>query len=134
MPKGYALEEATTTQVVSAYAAAPMEIPAYDTAAPPAWFVAGEFFLPLGVDAVRLDVIGFVSDPVLTLEARLFDMTAAEPVDGSSVSITKTTSTRALSGGMELAGNRQYQIQIRCFGGASADFYLGSMSTATISD
>jgi hypothetical protein len=129
MPSGYGLTEATSFEVVSAYASARTRIQA--VAASPGWHVAGAFFLPLSGSA-RLDVLGSVSAAGLTMNVRLFDLVTNQPVPGL-VSITSLGTTRQLGPLSQLTGQRAYQIQAEVIGGTTTDKF-GTLDTATVSE
>jgi hypothetical protein len=132
MPSGFALEEATTTEVIAAYSAPAATFQA--VSATPGWYVAGEFYLPQSCDA-RLDVIMSVSDSGLTARARLFDLSSTPPaaVSGASVSTTSETPSRSLSGVVSLTGAHRYQIQVECTGGTGNEDFA-AFQTGTITD
>lgn len=130
MPQGHALEEADTTQVVAAFNAAHRHILAVSSE--PGWYVLGTFFLPQSCQAT-LEIQGCVSDPSLTLKARLFDMSTAQGVSGCLVSGNPLTVTRMRSGLVNLTGARSYQVQAECLGGVD-DGLFAVISDATISD
>jgi hypothetical protein len=132
MPEGFALEAASSIEVIAAYSAAPATI--QSVAATPGWHVVGEFYLPKSCDA-RLDVILSVSDSSLVARARLYDLGATPPaaVSGTVVSTSSETPSRLLSGVVTLTGSRRYQIQVECTGGtAETDFAV--FQTGTITD
>lgn len=131
MPQGAALTGASSTEVVSAYAAPSMVIPS--VLATPGWYVVGEFFLPLSADA-RLDVIGHVSENGNELHVRLFDMTALAPVSGSQVTITEEASTRRLSGVLSLTGQRRYQVQAESINAEVGEDEFSVVLTASLAE
>ncbi len=114
-------------EIISAYSAPEFQIPAVEDE--PGWYVIGGFHLPVSSSAM-LDVIGLVSEDGLTLSARLFDLNTNAVVSGSLVEITGTFDTRALSGSVELTGNRLFQIQAQVVGPAVDGF--GILKTATL--
>jgi hypothetical protein len=131
MPQGFALEEASKLEVITAFAAAQQSIPAVEEA--PGWYVVGSFWLPKSCQA-RLDVAGSVSAEGLALTLRLFDVAEAAAVSGSTASTQAITpSTRFLSGKLDLPGQRMYQIQAQCVG-AVGDDKFGIVNTASLSD
>jgi hypothetical protein len=130
MPQGFALESASSAEVIAAYSTAQTPVPA--VAESPGWHVLGEFHLPKST-AARLDAIALVSAEGLTCRARLFDRTAAAVVSGAVVSITSLTSVRALSGVVQLIGNHRYQVQAECTGDTGDDQFA-VVHTATITD
>lgn len=130
MPQGHALENADTIEVVAAFSAAQRLILAVADA--PGWYVLGAFYLPKSCDAM-LELQGCVTDGALTLQARLFDIAAAQPVTGMLISSNPTVPTRMRSGLVTLTGAKTYQIQAQCFGAAGDDKFA-VISDATISD
>lgn len=130
MPESFALTEAASTQIVTAYAAPSTTIPA--VAATPGWHVVGQFFLPLSCEG-KLDVQACVSDASLVGRVRLYDVTAGEVVSGSLVSYAGIlVVTRKLSGAVELTGQHNYQIQAECTGDSGDDFFM-VIQTASLS-
>lgn len=129
MPESYATQEATSFEVVSAYAASRQTIPSYIE--DPSWQVIGAFFLPLTGDA-RVDALGSVSENGLTLKVRLFDLTTLLPVPGEVV-IVSTSPTRALGPVVGLTGGRSYQIQAMCTGGNSTSKFA-TLDTVSLSE
>lgn len=108
-----ALGPTGTVEIVSVYAAANQIIDAVEDT--PGWNVVGGFRMPVSYSA-RLELIGAVSMIGLTMRARLFDLTTALPVGGTTVEITATGDTRVVSGEIELVGGRLYQMQVEVTG------------------
>jgi len=132
MPQGFAVSQASKTEVICAYGTAPVEIPA--VAATPGWQVIGEFYLPIDCFA-QVDMLALVSDASLVCRVRLYNMTPGEvgPVSGSVVSTSSTTSARVLSGTVNLGGDRVYQYQAECTGHAADHDHFAANTTATLS-
>ncbi len=126
---GFAVEKVTSLEVVAAWVAPKRVVPA--VASSPGWYVMGEYYLPKSTMA-QLDVVGCVSDVSLTLRARLWDVQAAAPVPGE-VQIKKVDGDRVKGARVSLLGNRRYQVQVECTGGAG-DTLFGVAETATITD
>ena len=101
-----------TVEIISAYAASAQPIPAVPSS--PGWFVVGSLYLPVSSPA-QLEAIGFAL-PGVAMHVRLFDLTGTSPVTGSVVTINTPIDTRVLSGILQLAGNRTYQIQAEAIG------------------
>jgi hypothetical protein len=116
--KGFATTSRPSIEVLSASNASQDDIPS--VAATPGWFVVHAFYLPVSV-ALRLELIGLVSEAGLTMRARFFDLGVNAPVASSEASITATTDTRALGPLVELTGARLYQIQVEVTGGGGAE-------------
>lgn len=130
MPLGVGATTSPQVEVLSAYAATNQTVAA--VAATPGWNVIGAFFMP-GTALVRLDLFGSVSDAALSMRARLFDLSTAQPVSGSTVTITSLTDVRKLSAQFSLTGNRTYQIQLEVTGGSGGAFF-GSAKSASITN
>lgn len=136
MPQGFALTNASSIEVVAAYAAPQTTVPA--VAATPGWQVLGAFYLPKSCSA-RLDALMVVSDDSLTCRVRLYDVTAdtslsaAARVIAGGVSTSSTTITRQLGGVVALKAGHTYQIQAEVIGD-SGDTYFGVVPTATITN
>jgi hypothetical protein len=129
---GYALEEASSVEVIAAYAA-PMTV-IQGVTATPGWYSVGMFFLSRTVENVRLEVIGLVSQAAgLTMNARLFSVADAAVVSGSGLQITANAFTLQRSGKIALTGQRSYLIQAECVGGNALNEY-GIVKTATVTD
>lgn len=130
---GHALEEASSVEVITAYSAAMTTVQGVETT--PGWYSVGLFFLPRTVENVRLEVIGLVSQSGagLSLNARLFSISDAAVVSGSTLSITANAFTRALSGKINLTGQRSYMIQVECVGDDDLNDYA-IVKTASITD
>jgi hypothetical protein len=131
MPTGFALEEASSIEVIAAYSAPHTVVPA--VASSPGWHVLGEFYLPKSVAKARLDALFMVSSDSLTCRVRLFDMTAKAEVSGSRAQSQTTSPKRILSGVVALTGGRNFQIQAECTGGSGAGLFA-TVETATITD
>lgn len=95
-------------------------------AATPGWTVVAEFDLDtLPSQGAVLDGIVLVSGAALTCRLRLYDVTGAAAVAGSTLSSTSLTGERKTSADLTsvLVAGRRYQIQVECTGGAtSADW------------
>lgn len=120
---------ATTTgarvEVISAYAATNQTVDAVDEVS--AWNVIGSFYLPLTTSA-RVELVGLVSGAPLVLSMRLFDLTAAAPVSGTTVAVDGTAEERAVSGTVQLQGGRIYQFQAEVLGASG----FGVVKNATL--
>ena len=90
-------------------------------AATPGWVVIAEFDLDTLPASALLDGILLVSQVALTGRLRLYDVTGAAAVAGSTLSTVSLTGERLTSA--DLAGvlvlGRRYQIQAECTGGAA---------------
>lgn len=88
----------------------------------PGWIVLTEFDLDvLPPDAV-LDAIALVSQATLTCNIKLYDVTLAADVAGSTLTTASLTGARLTSGDLVaglVQGNR-YQIWAECIGGSLA--------------
>lgn len=127
--RGIETTSSAQVEIISAYSAPQQSFVA--VAVTPGWFVAGAFFMPASVDETRLEMIGAVSDASLKMRARLFDLVANEPVDGSIAQLATTTDSRTTSGLVELTGGRSYQIQVEVTG-AAGDGLFGILKSATL--
>ena len=127
---GFALNQAATLEVVTAYGTARTVVQAVDVS--PGWLVLGAFELPKACDCV-VEAIGFVADSSLALRVRLFDLTDRAEVSGSIASTNSTTEGKFTSGQISLAGGHLYQVQSECTGNDSPEFF-GVVETATISN
>ena len=85
-------------------------------AATPGWYVIGSFYA-LEAASVDLEMLGCVSDPGLTMNGRMYDVTAKAVVAGSAVAITAQVDGRAVSSAFSLVVGHQYQMQAECVGG-----------------
>src|SRR5574338_1357752 len=135
MPQGFALTNASSIEVIAAYAAPQTTVMA--VAATPGWQVLGAFYLPKSCSA-RIDALMMVSDASLTCRVRLYDatpgaMTPSARVVSGSVSTQSTTMVRQLGPTVSLTGGRLYQLQCEVTGGSGVDFF-GVVPTATISN
>lgn len=112
---------ASVVEVISAYSAANQMIPA--VTATPGWFVIGSFFMPKSAP-VKLELIGVVSAGGLVMRARLFDLSTATPVSGTTTpNITSIVpDERQVSGAVDLTGGRSYQIQVEVIGAVADSF------------
>ncbi len=125
---GFGTTQTDSLEVITAYIAQSGEIPA--VAADPGWRVLGAFFLPISSSA-RVELIGSVSNVILTLTVRLFDMTTGAPVSGSTVQVVTTTDDRELSGVFQLLGGHLYQFQAEVTG-AAGTAYFGKVKSASL--
>lgn len=135
MPQGFALTEATTLEIIAAYAAPQTMVPA--VAETPGWQVLGAFLLPKSVKA-RLDALVMVSDDSLTCRVRLYDATQramlpADRIIPGLVTTQSTTMQRRLGPLVQLTGGRLYQIQCEVTGD-TGDAYFAVVPTATITN
>ena len=92
-------------------------------AATPGWTIIAEFDLDeLPVNGAVLDGIALVSQVALTGRLRLYDVTGAAAVAGSTLSTVSLTGERLASADLTavLVAGRRYQIQAECTGGAAA--------------
>lgn len=129
MPQGFAVESATSVEIVAAWTTPATVVSA--VAASPGWRVIGEYYLPKSC-AARLDVVHLVSAVGLTSRVRLWD-TLDGAVPGS-VETGAVVPTRSLGGMVQLTGGRTYQIQAECTGAAPAYDKFSAVLAATISD
>lgn len=87
------------------------------------WIVIAEFDLDTLPPSAILDAIALVSNVALTVDLKVFKVTAPPgDVAGSAISTTSLTGGRITSGDFVAAlvlGSR-YQIQARCTGGSTA--------------
>lgn len=128
---GHAVTPATQYEVVAAWSVPQKVIGA--VAAAPGWECLGEYYLPSTVKAAKLDVVGFISIAGITLDVRLWDVTAKAAVNGA-VSITSIlTPVRAIGEAVTLTGGRTYQVHAQCTGAVGGTRF-GVVTTATISD
>jgi len=91
-------------------------------AATPGWNVITEFQIDtLPSQGALLDGIVLVSGAALTCRFRLYDVTGAAAVAGSTLSSTSLTGERKTSADLTsaLVATRRYQIQAECTGGAA---------------
>lgn len=135
MPQGFALEEASTIEVIAAYSAPQTQVPA--VAATPGWQVLGAFWLPKTTKA-RLDALMMVSDATLTCRVRLYDATpgaiaAASRIVPGYASTQSTTMEQRKGPVVTLTGGHLYQIQCEVTGDTGDDMF-GVVPTATISN
>lgn len=123
---GLALTTQQTIEILSLYATSQQPILA--VAADPGWTKIGSFPMPTTAD-IRLDVIGSVSDPSLTMTTRLYCVTPGfvGEVSGSRVSLGATIDTEVFSAQFTLTGGRVYQVQTEVTGNAG-DSYFGYVS------
>lgn len=129
MPQGFAVESATSVEIVAAWTTPATVVSA--VAASPGWRVIGEYYLPKSC-AARLDVVHLVSAVGLTSRVRLWDTHDGSAVPGA-VETGAVVPTRSLGGMAQLTGGRTYQIQAECTG-ASGETKFSRILTATISD
>jgi len=91
----------------------------------PGWVVLAEFDLDVLPASAVLDAIGLVSGAALQLSIKLYDVTLAADVAGSTLTSVSLTGQRMTSADI-VAGlvlNNRYQIWAECTGGAGpADF------------
>ena len=120
---GLALTTQETIEILSLYSSAAQQVAA--VASPPGWTVIGGFPMPTTAD-IRLEVLGSVSDPSLTMSVRLYCTTPGSlgPVSGSDVVIASTTDVQQYSGQFTLQGaGRQYQMQSQVVGAAGVPYF-----------
>lgn len=129
MPQGFAVEEASSLEIIAAWTAPKRTIMAVEES--PGWHVVGEYFLPTSTHA-RLDVNASVSHESLTVRVRLWDTTAHGPITGA-VEISSLAGERRLGARVQLVGGRSYQVQAECVGSSGADRFA-SVETVTITD
>lgn len=130
MPQGFAVEEATTIEVVAAWTVPKTVVSC--VAASPGWEVLGQYRLPKSCVA-RLEVIHLTTHEDLTSRVRLWDSTAGEPVSGA-VSTSSTEPTHSLGGKVQLIGGHSYQVQAECTGSPAASDKFSVVESATITD
>lgn len=106
-------------EIITAYVAPNTHVEA--VAATPGWYVAGSFFVGSKAENARLEAIGVVSDASVTMHVRLFDLTDAEPVVGSTINIQSLVDSRGTSALFDVAAGHTYQIQVEAIGGAGGD-------------
>lgn len=125
---GLALTTEQVIEILSLYATSQQPILA--VAADPGWNVIGAFPMPTTAD-IRLDVIGSVSDPSLTMIARLYCVTPGfvGEVSGSRVQLTSMIDVEVFSSQFTLPGNMLYQVQVEVVGNAG-DSYFGYVRRA----
>jgi len=114
-------------EVISTYTATEQAIMA--VAASPGWYAVGAFKMRATL-AVFLGGVVSVSHASLTLRARLFDLTAAVPVE-IQLATQELVDTYTSSGEAELVGGHIYQMQIEVVGNAGEQ-YFGSMKSLTL--
>ncbi len=101
--------------ILSTFTATNQQLDAVDT--PPAWYVIGAFYLPLGPVTVQVEAVGLISDDGSELKVRLFDVEEAAPIEGSETEVIDAMiDERVVSGSFELEGGRVYQMQAQCIG------------------
>jgi hypothetical protein len=90
-------------------------------AATPGWIIISEFDLDALPASAVLDGIMLVSQAALTGRLRLYDVTGAAAVAGSTLSTVSLTGERLTSADLAaaLVLNRRYQIQAECTGGVA---------------
>lgn len=93
-------------------------------ASPPGWCVIGAF-TTTRVGRFQTHLVGSVSDPALTLTARIYCVTPGHvgPIVGSESVITSVTDVEALSSLYNLDGPFLYQIQAQAVGNAGEDYF-----------
>ena len=128
--QGLALTTQQIIETISLYSSSASQVPAVAVA--PGWSVFGAF--PMGTTAaIRLDVLGSVSDPSLTMTVRLYCITAGSvvAVSGSTCQISSTTDIEVFSGVFTLiGGNRQYQMQCQVVGNVGPSYFGNVRRTA----
>lgn len=88
-------------------------------AATPGWRICGKIYLPRPCSALKLEAIIENSTAALTSRVRLVDDLTLIAVSGSTLSVALTTvSTRVISSALALVGDKVYQLQMECTGGA----------------
>jgi hypothetical protein len=126
---GLALTTEQIIEVISMYASSDAGILA--VAAAPGWKVIGTFPMPTNAN-VTLDLTGCVSDPSLTLSARLYCVSPGfiGAIVGSIAQLQgNTIDDRVFSSTCALAGGRLYQIHAQVVG-AEGDAFFGSVRRA----
>lgn len=125
---GLALTTEQVIEILSMYSSSAQSIVAVVTE--PGWNVIGAFPMPTTAD-IRLDVIGSVSDPALTMTARLYCVTPGSvgEVSGSRASIASAIDTEVFSAQFTLQGGCLYQVQVQVVG-AAGDNYFGLVRRA----
>jgi hypothetical protein len=126
--QGFALTQEQIIEIISVYSSAAQSILA--VAAEPGWNVIGAFPMPTTAD-IRLDVIGSVSDPTLTMECRVYCVTPGfvGEVSGSRAQLNSTVDVEVFSGHFPLTGGRLYQMQCQVVGNVG-DGYFGLVRRA----
>lgn len=112
-----------STQILDLFATGQERVDAVAVA--PGWTTIGGFKMPQTTD-MRLDAIGAVSDPSLSMTVRLYCVTpgAVGVVPGSITDpITSTTSVEALSPAFTLPGNRLYEVQAQVVGNIGPQYF-----------
>ena|ERR1700733_14377209 len=126
---GIGLTTTPSVEIISTYTATNQRVPAVAVA--PGWYVVGAEYLASSADGARLQMIGAVSDPSLTLSVRLFDVTAGAPVSGALASVSALADARAISGPFSVIATHLYQFQMQVVGGAG-DAFFGVMNSASL--
>lgn len=129
MPNGFALTDSATGEIFAYTGGRAVVDAVSDT---PGWTTIGAFFMPFSIEAM-LEIIGFVSDPALTLRARVFDLTTAAVVSGSTASTTASSDARARSGVVAFVAGHLYQVQAEVIGDSGAGLF-GVVETHTLSN
>jgi hypothetical protein len=119
---GLALTKEETIEILSLYATSAARVDAVATA--PGWVVVGSFPIPTTAD-IRLDVLGSVSDPSLTMSIRLYCTTPGSVgmVSGSQVALASLVDVQVFSSAFTVVGNRSYQVQSQVVGNAGASYF-----------
>jgi hypothetical protein len=91
-------------------------------AATPGWVVLAEFDLDVAPSSAELDAIALVSAGALTLNLKLYDVTAAADVPGSDLTTSDTTGARLTTADLiaDLVEGNRYQILAEVVGGTGA--------------
>lgn len=131
----FALEEASTTEVVAAFTAPQEVIPAVGSGETNGWYAVGAFSPHISVTNVRLEGYGWVSTSGMTLQIRLWDTQALVAL-ASVVSIVSTSLVSRKGIATNLIGGRTYQIQARALSAnvSPVESEFGTMASATITD
>jgi hypothetical protein len=128
--QGFALTTEQIIEILSVYATAEQYVAGVEET--PGWLVIGTFLMPASAP-LRIDVIGSVTDPSLTLRVRLYciEAGAVGPVSGSEATTQSTVDAQAYSGVINLVGGRKYQFQAEVTGDAG-DGLFGVVRRATL--
>lgn len=114
-------------EVLSTYTATEQAIPA--VGGTPGWYVVGAFRMRASFEIILQGVL-CVSHASLTIRARLFDVTAREPV-AIQLATQSTVDEYVQSGATVLVGLHVYQMQVEVTGNSGED-YFGSMKSLSL--
>ena len=119
---GLALTKEETIEILSLYATSAARVDAVASA--PGWIVVGSFPMPATAD-IRLDALGSVSDPGLTMSIRLYCTTVGSVgvVGGSLMTLSSLVDVHVFSSVFNLVGNRSYQVQCQVVGAAGSPYF-----------